>query len=312
MSVRDPEHNPLSAELDGEQESPFRRRQKAVQVRRSRFSRRVRVLLAGAFFGVFVLLPVGYAGYRLATFALTSPRFMLSSVADIPVAGNRFVSRDEVVNALAIPWDGTPGNGVNIFRISVGEKRKQVEAIPWVRSASVARGFPHRLRVHVVERTPVAFVNMGGRVKLVDSEGVVLERPENAAFDFPVLAGLDAAGGAAERQKRLALYQEFARQLADVPSSGWLVSEVDLADADDLKALLVQGRETLLVHFGNKDFFERFHNFLTLLPEVRKGNSKIESVDLRYRNQIVVNPVAAATGGSLDPGAPPGSAGEKP
>jgi cell division protein FtsQ len=141
----------------------------------------------------------------------------------------------------------------------------------------------------------VAFVNMGGRVKLVDGDGVLLEKPEKAGFNFPVLAGLDEAAGLSERRARLAIYQDFTRDLGEeAPRSGWLISEVDLADPDDLKAVLVQGNETLLVHFGHGDFAERFQNFLTLLPQVRKANARIDSIDLRYRNQIVVNPQGRA------------------
>jgi len=145
--------------------------------------------------------------------------------------------------------------------------------------------------VQVVERTPVAFANVGGRIKLVDSEGTLLEKPEKAFFDFPIVAGLDSVSGARERKSRLDLYHAFCEQLAgELPSSGWLISEVDLADADDLKALLVQGQETILIHFGSEAFAERFHDLLTSLPELRKTSPKIDSLDLRYRNQIVVNP----------------------
>jgi cell division protein FtsQ len=106
-----------------------------------------------------------------------------------------------------------------------------------------------------------------------------------------VLTGLDAANGQAERVARLALYEVFERQIAgEIAGSGWMVSEVDLADPDDLKAMLVQGRETLQVHFGHEAFQERFRSFLTLLPEVRKAQGRIDSIDLRYRNQIIVNP----------------------
>ena len=81
------------------------------------------------------------------------------------------------------------------------------------------------------------------------------------------------------------------RQLnEEAPRAGWLISEVDLSDADDLKALLVQGAETLQVHFGRKDFLDRFRIFLELLPELRKANTKLDSIDLRFRNQIVVSP----------------------
>src|ERR1019366_2760570 len=83
----------LPDDVEPEEESPYLRRQKAVPVRRSRFSRRVRL----TFFAFAVLLPVGVAGYFVATFALSSPVFVLSSPDNIVVEGNRYVSREEVL-----------------------------------------------------------------------------------------------------------------------------------------------------------------------------------------------------------------------
>ncbi len=289
MSASEDDNIPLPGELREDEESPYLRRQKAMSVRRGRFSRRLRWI----FWGVAVLIPVGLAGYGLATFALTSSCFVLNSPDDVVVTGNRFVSREEVVNALHLPLGTKAGGGINVFRLPLEEKRRLVEAIPWVQSAALTRVLPHRLVVQVTERSPVAFVNRDGRVGLVDAEGTVLDKPENSAFDFPVLAGLEAAQSADDRRARLALYTEFMTQLGEEsPRSGWMISEVDLRDADDLKALLVQGRETIEVHFGHEEFLDRFRSFLALFPELRKSNAKLDSVDLRYRNQIVVNPQA--------------------
>jgi cell division septal protein FtsQ len=84
------------------------------------------------------------------------------------------------------------------------------------------------------------------------------------------------------------------RQLGEeAPRAGWIISEVYLADPEDLKALLISGQQTVQVHFGQKDFLARFRNFLAMLPEIQKSNDKLDSVDLRYRNQIVVDPMTS-------------------
>jgi cell division protein FtsQ len=277
----------LAQGLDGEEESPYLRRQKAVTVRRRglSWSRRWVVFFAT------VVAPVGITSYFLTTFVLTSPRFELHSADDIQVTANHFVSREEVATALGLPLHAGNGPGVKVLRLSLEAQRKQVEAIAWVRSAALTRVFPNRLLVHVVERTPVAYANVGGHVGLVDSEGVFLDKPESAFFDFPVITGLDSNAGSEECRTRIVLYQDFMRELGDeIVHSGWIVSEADLSDGDDLKALIVQGRETLQVHFGHENFLQHFHTFLELLPELRKSNAPLDSVDLRYRNQVVVNP----------------------
>jgi cell division protein FtsQ len=284
-----PEQNAaaLPDEMEPESESPYLRRQNLVSVRRSRISRRVRWVL----FASGVLLPVGIVGYFLASFALTSPSFVLSSPEDIVVVGNRFVSREEVLGALGLPLTGNVRTGTNVFRISLDTKRRMVETLPWVRTAAVTRILPHGLLVSITERTPVAFATLGGRVSLVDGDGMLLEKPESGVFDFPVISGLENLASVDERRSRLALYQDFMQQLGrEAGRPGWMISEVDLSDPEDLKALLILGQQTVQVHFGHQDFLERFRSFLALLPELRKSNTGLDSVDLRYRNQIVVNP----------------------
>jgi cell division protein FtsQ len=171
----------LPTELDAEDESPYRRRQPAVSVRRRRLGR-LRFVLRWGLVALLVLPAVGYAGYSLAVFMLSSPRFLMTTADDVVLTGNTYVTPEEVSSALGLARAGKAAFGINILRISLGEKKKQLEAIPWVRSATVTRVYPNRLAVNLVERTPIAFVDLGGRLKLVDAEGVLLDKPERATI----------------------------------------------------------------------------------------------------------------------------------
>ena len=277
----------LSAQgLDGEEESPYLRRQKAVTVRRRGLS----WTRQWAIFIITVVAPLGIGSYFVTTFVLTSARFELRSADDIQLMASHFVTREDVAAALGLPGHSN-GFGLKILRLSLEDVCKQVEAIPWVHSATLTRVLPNHLVIRVVERQPVAYANVGGHVSLVDSEGIFLDKPESVYFDFPVITGLDMKAGPEECKTRIALYQDFVREVgAEIIHSGWVMSEADLSDGDDLKALLVQGRETLQVHFGHENFLPHFHTFLALLPELRKSTMPLDSVDLRYRNQVVVNP----------------------
>jgi len=215
----------------------------------------------------------------------SSAYFSLSGAYAVIVTGNHFVSQADIANATGA------GAEPNLFRLSLDDVRRQVESIPWVQSASLRRLLPNRLQVHVTERKPVAYVNIAGNLRVVDDEGVILDKPPAATFDFPVLSGIDSAMSAVDRKARLALFERFAQELnSQVNGAGWLVSEVDLSDEGDLKALLVQGHKTILIHFGNRDFGERFATFLALLPQIERTSPAIDSVDLRYRGQVVVDP----------------------
>lgn len=279
----------VSGEMDSS-ETPYMRRSRAVAVRQSRIPQGIRRFVWWAGLIIFILVPLGTGGYLLGEYLLTSPRFQVTSPADVTIVDNHYVSRDEVLAALGVQA-GASGKGSNIFSSSLDQREKQVEAIPWVRSATVVRSYPHGLVVYVAERVPVAFVDVGSRVKMVDRQGVLLDSPEKGHFDFPIVKGLDFQGNPADRAVRLNLYQEFMQETSQkMANSGWVVSEVGLSDESNLKALLVQGGQTLLVYFGNAGFLARFENLMTVLPQLRKTNARIDSVDLRFRNQVVVNP----------------------
>ncbi len=287
MELVEPDTLTMPDTLDTAEDSGYLRRKKSVPVRRSRISRRVRVALLA----IAVLLPAGLAMWGVVNFALTSPLFVLTSPEDVVVAGNHFISRGEVLAAVGLPLTGKLKTGTNVFRISLDKTREGVESLPWVLTASVTRILPHGLLVHVTERTPVAYAEVDGQVILIDREGVPLGKTDNGVFDFPVVYGVENLPSPDDRRARLALYLEFTQQLGlEAARAGWTISEINLADAEDLKALLINGQQTVQVHFGQTDFLQRFRNFLSVLPEIQKTNGKLDSVDLRYRNQIIVDP----------------------
>src|SRR5579872_2050403 len=291
MTMRGIDDNSSPSAAGSLEDVRYIRRSQAVAVRR-RFPR-LRRVFRWTCFAVFVLLPVGWGGYSLAIFALNSPRFRLTSGDDVKVSGNHYVSQEDILDALGMA-NGRTSFGMNVFRTSLEDAERRIEGLPWVRSATIVRSYPDRLFVDLTERVPVAFVNVSGQIRMVDEDGVLLDVPDHSKFDFPVLKGLNFQGNANDRKSRIHLYRKFMQETSDrMARAGWIVSEVDLSDAEDVQALLIQGQDTLLIHFGRSNFLARFDNFLTVLPQLRKDNVRIDSVDLRFQNQVVVNPVEA-------------------
>lgn len=287
-----PEQLRLPDELLAENVLPFRKVQKPATARRGG-SGMVRLLLKVVVWGVVLLLVSG-AAWKVALRAASSRRFLFNPDRNVTVEGNHYVSREELFSALGFD-NPEAGREANLFRVNLPVERKRLEAIPWVESAAVARVFPNRLLVRVAERTPVAFANVGGRLELVDKEGVFLQMPAKASFDFPVVDGLEPSESATQRAALIGPYLELIEETrGEAMRAGWIFSEVDLSDANDLRALMVQGEETILVHFGNQNFERRFKAFATLAPQVLASYPRINSMDLRYHNEVVVDPFTVA------------------
>lgn len=233
---------------------------------------------------------------------LQDERFVVPNTAAISVEGNRNVTRAQMLAVFAGDVDR------NIFRVPLEERKAELEQVPWVKRVTVMRLLPDRLRVELTERTPVAFVREGGHIRLVDEDGVLLEMGSNPAADerysFPVVTGIRAEDPLSTRRARMRIVEEFT---SDLDSAGERISsklsEVDVSDPEDVKALIPENGSDVLVHFGDTDYLKRYRSFAEHLPEWRTQYPKLWSVDMRYERQVVLEmqpgtavPLAGAAG----------------
>ncbi len=280
-----------------EEEPRYLRRQKPLEIRRRKFGRRSwpfyrRVLVGGA-----VLLAGGWIFYQVGHFLLYSPRVLLSSSSQIELLGNHHVSRNAVVEKFLADRSSS------VVRVPLDARRRSIEAIPWVERASVERLLPNRIRVELTERTPVAFLRSGSDLALVDAYGVILDRPLEGDFRFPVVTGISENTPRADRQQRMQLYTEFLKEIDLArPGAPDQVSEVDLSDGRDIRAMVVgwaalgahvdADQGSVLVHFGDTDFVNKFRLLVENIGQWRASVGRVDSVDLRFARQVVVNPEA--------------------
>ena len=110
-------------------------------------------------------------------------------------------------------------------------------------------------------------------------------------YSFPVIVGMGSAEPLSTRAARMKIYSQLIR---DLDSSGAQysqgISEVDLSDPDDVKITTSDPDGAVLVHLGSSDYLERFKTYVAHLQEWRQQVQKVRSVDLRYDQQVIVNP----------------------
>jgi len=280
-------------ELLADDEPRYLRRQKPVEIRRKKFSGRSwpfyrRVL----FYGV-----VGIAG---ATAAWTAGRFLLYGQPmllvkpeQIEVNGNHIVSREAVLQQFV------HDRGRSVLRVPLDSRRSALEEISWIESATVQRILPNRIRIDLVERTPIAFLRNGTELALIDAHGVILDRPRGEELQFPIVTGLSENMPREERGKRMQTYQEFMNDIDLVRSSSSdRVSEIDLANPKDLRAVMTGITSTIdpqavTIHFGASDFTGKYRMVIENFAQWQASNGRVHSIDLQYAKQVVLNPDAS-------------------
>ena len=272
-------------DLDVELESPFLRGQKRVSVRRGSLPKKTVTRLAWVVFAAGAVLLCGMATAALYHYSDRSWRFRVNSSDDIEITELHNVLRSQVMEVMG----GDIGR--NIFFVPLAQRQKQLEQISWVESASVMRFMPNRLKVEIHERVPVAFARVGARILLIDGAGTLMELPGKKKYSFPVILGMNPGEPLSTRAARMRIYKEVMSQL---DSSGahysQELSEIDLSDPDDVKVLANNPEGEVLVHLGSANYLDRYKLYVSHVREWRQQFDKVESVDLRYDRQIIVNP----------------------
>jgi cell division protein FtsQ len=272
-------------DLDVDEESPFLRGQKRVSARRSSLPKKTASRLLWASIAAAILCVAAIAAAGLYEYGEHSWRFRVDSSDNIEVSGTQNVSKAQIMEVMGADI------GRNIFFIPLAQQKGQLEQIPWVESASVMRFVPNRLKVEIQERTPVAFARVGPRISLIDAGGTLMELPQKHKYSFPVILGMNVGEPLSTRAPRMKAYNELVQ---DLDSGGARysqdLSEVDLSDLENLKVRVNDPAGDVLVELGSSEYLKRYKTYVSHVQEWRQQFQKLESVNLRYDNQVIVNP----------------------
>jgi cell division protein FtsQ len=183
--------------------------------------------------------------------------------------------------------------GTNLFAVDVEAAEARLAALPGVRRAHVVRHLPGRISILVEEREPYALVNAGG-LHWVDADGyLVMSDARPGAIGLPILTGVGApAAGAAPPSNGLHtglavlhVLQRTSERLAA------RVSEIDVSRSHGPVLYLVDGIE---VRLGTDGWADRLARLDGVLGELDARGERVSSIDLRFRDQVVLTPHSPA------------------
>src|SRR5262249_37811568 len=142
--------------------------------------------------GLLVLGVVGFAGYTTIHYLRTSPRFEVKKVS---VLGLRRVEETQVLTKAGLP------DVANGFSVDLEGVRERVEALKWVRFATVQRVLPDTIAIKIVEREPVGLARIHGELFQFDAQAELLDQDRGAGVNFPILDGLSPDDSEANQKK---------------------------------------------------------------------------------------------------------------
>lgn len=210
-------------------------------------------VMSGSLHGPHSLQDVVYAGLDL-----TGKLGLV--VTDIQVEGRHTTDAATILAALDARY-GTP-----ILAVNPARAKQQLEALPWVRSASIERRLPGTIAVNLVERRPLAVWQHDGKQELIDQDGTVIPVTDLSRFaKLPTVVGDDHA-------------RHGAAQLL-----GLLASEPD-----------IDSRVTAIVFVGDRRWNVRIDNAIdVMLPEDDMAGAWSKLAELQRTSQIMQRNVEA-------------------
>ncbi len=179
--------------------------------------------------------------------------------------------------------------GMNLILLDADRICRRLEAHPWIEHASVVKRLPDEVLIQVRQTRPAAVAEIRGRLYYMDGRGRILDeiRP-GEPLDFPMITGLQQDVKDVRRWgKGRAVQQALSllHVLEATPALG-SVSEIHIDRAEGLRFVL-EGFSSP-VRAGWSGFERKIIRFSKVLPALALQSNAIESVDLRFSDQIVV------------------------
>lgn len=151
------------------------------------------------------------------------------AVTKVEVTGLEDLREQQVLSVVGVT------SGDQLVGVDPGDVESRVEAIADVREARVSRKWPDTVVIEVVEREPIAVVEVGGRLRGLDAEGAVFDRFAKPPADLPRVQTAPDAGREA-LQEAAAVVEALPADLAA------RVDHVEVATVDQISLVLRDGR----------------------------------------------------------------------
>jgi cell division septal protein FtsQ len=233
-------------------------RQRRIAIRRAAGRRRLRW---------FSVVGIAVAAVLVLLLLLTSP---ILSIRNVEVEGNVYADPTALGDVIA-DLKGEP-----ILTADLHGAETRLEAIPWVREASLSTHLPSRVLIQIVERQPIAFYRaVDGFNRVIDRDGRVLDVIEGDPVDyFPIRGtGPNLSAGDTVNQPFLGAAQLINALPADLLAR--LIAMSVSADGDVSMSLT----DEVEVLFGRPNDFQT--KLVGVVNEIKKqGSNKYATIDV--------------------------------
>ena len=171
--------------------------------------------------------------------------------------------------------------GMPLMSIDLNALQTRIENLPWIRRASVTRVLPGDIKINVEERVPFALWQRGGKLRLIDQEGIIITRHGLAGFsDLLMIVGNDAPNHIAPLRETLNRAPRLAAEIKTVVRVGerrW-----DLLFNSGIRVKLPDDSDPV---YNSISAWERF---VRLEAKHRLLAREVSVIDMRIADRLII------------------------
>ena len=207
-------------------------------------------------------------------------------IIQINIDGNRIVNTNEIIQLTQIQI------GALLYKADLTAIQRNVMSHHYIKDAVVERNLPNSINIQIIERVPIAMVNLSEPLYL-DEDGVVLPKTDSRKiFDLPMITGISASelsvlGSTITQPDEIEALQLLAVLRTVNRPLYHNISEIQVRNGGDIVLYSAEGGVPII--FGRGDLPEKLIRLEIFWNDIvrTRGVQYLQYVDLRYKDQIV-------------------------
>lgn len=209
---------------------------------------------------VLIIAIIGGLGFMLLMGYQTATASSFFEIRSVEIHGLHRASHDEIENIVRMRSEKT-----GVWNADLAAIKSELEDLMFVKTAAVSRILPEGMRINIVERVPRAVVSTETKEFWVDEDAVVLSKfdREKEALQF-LLKGWDESKtleAVGENKERIKTYLLMLQEWQDFDLVK-RVTEVDIKDLNEVKAVVKDSGEFVEITLGKDNFGRGLRNSL--------------------------------------------------
>lgn len=183
--------------------------------------------------------------------------------------------------------------GMPIWDVDAPAIEARLQALPWIRTASVRRELPNRVVIRVREYRPLAIVRIAHAERplyYVAADGHIFAPVDPTdGRDLPYVSGLDKADLDGPEARGPEAIREALAVLAAATTHASAIGDVSEVHVGDRRGVTIMpSRPAVPIHLGHGEFESKLARAAEVLPRWAGRERELRSVSCEFEDQVIV------------------------